>query len=143
MKEHVDDLNSIKDLTSNTLTVINIYAFDLQDQSTTKIYQLTDLDSINDIEIIDDKIFILGIDNSRLNKEYNRVGDNDYYYYSGEVIKVVDMSAGTDSELEVDFPISFSKTLDNNLLIYAHDGIQGYYFIEYNCNKQEFSKNIL
>ena len=139
----IKDIKDIKDMEDIKETVeIGFYEFSMDSQSTEKLYQLTGIDTILDIEVVDDCIYFMGIDNERINKEYTLASDEDSYYYLGEVMGVIDTLAGTMSELAIDFPIAFSKTLDNNLMIFAHDGEEGYYFTEYSTAEGSLSEKI-
>lgn len=123
-------------------TIITFYEYSLDNQNLKELYQIEDLDRISKFEIINDQIYYLGIDNDRSNKEYTLADDEDNYYYSGEVLCVIDTVNGTMEELPVDFPVEFAKTLNNSLLIYAHDGEGGYYFTEYNSTNGSLSEKV-
>jgi uncharacterized protein YaaQ len=141
--DYIDDLDSITNISGvEEINVIDFYSFDLNNQITNKIFQITDFDSIRSFEVINNKIYFLGIDNKRLNKKYTLVDENDTYYFSGEVMGVIDLEADTVTELPIDFPIVFAKTKKNNLMIYAHDGEKGYYFTEYDTANQSLSEKI-
>lgn len=126
---------------SSKKTVIQFYEYSREDKTSNEIYKISNLDMVRDLKYADDKLFYLGIDNSKINKEFTLAGDEDYYY-SGEVIGKLDLKTGIAEELPVEYPVSFALTLDNNLMIYGHDGEGGYYFTEYDVKEGTFSPKI-
>lgn len=123
-------------------TITTFYEFSMENQSTRELCQLNTINSIQKITVIDGYLYYIGINNDKINKEYTLTDENDTFYYSGEVIGVIDTKEKTTAEIPVDFPITFTKTQDNNLMIFAHDDEQGYYFTNYNIKKKSLSKKI-
>lgn len=122
-------------------SIIGYYEYSLENQSVNKLYEHTSLTRIDEMKVVQGKIYYMGIDNKRLNKEFTLAADEDYYY-SGEVFGMIDIATGNATELPIDFPVAFSLTLDNNLLIYAHDGDGGYYFTEYDTKEGTLADEI-
>lgn len=108
---------------------VRFYELTLNNKMTKVIYNFLDIDGLIKFEFIDDFIYFLGTDNKNIHKEYTLASNEDDYVYNGEVLGYIDTTHETWVEIPVEFPISFSKTADSNLLIYAHDN-KGYYFIE-------------
>jgi hypothetical protein len=116
-----------------------LYNYNIDTQSTQKLYEFINYSRIDKLEILNNKIYIIGIDNSKLNKEYKLVSENDSFKYSGEVLISYDLENNTVNELPIDFPITFSKTTDSNIMIYSHDDEKGYYFAKYNIKDGSLS----
>lgn len=118
--------------TGNSQNSITIKEYDFMAKASKELIEIPDFNNnLNKIELIADKLFFIGINNKYTDKSYTLANSEDNYIYSGERIGCYDLSAGTLSELSVDFPISFSATANNKLLIYAYDEDKGYYFIEF------------
>lgn len=120
---------------------ISFYEYSLENQSSKLLYQLTGTIQVNRIDVINHTIYFLGIDSKKINKEYTLANEEDTYYYSGEVMGILDLTSGIYTEIPVDFPIAYSKTTDHNLMIYAHDN-DGYYFAQYNTIDGTLSNKI-
>ncbi|HWT75242.1 MAG TPA: hypothetical protein VN258_11050 [Mobilitalea sp.] len=124
----------------NSSGTASLYEFSLAKQISVKINDFTDYSAISQMEVIGDKLYFLGINQKNINKDYSLAEINDRFTYSGETLGCIDLNTGTLTELAVEFPISFSKAFDDNLVIYAYDENGGYYFIEYNTHECGFSK---
>jgi hypothetical protein len=122
--------------------VLTLYEFSPESRSSKEIGQLANYRSVSHAEIIGEKLYFIGTNKDYLNKEYDLADINDRFSYSGEAICSINLITGDFDELPVEFPIAFSKTPDDKLILYAYDDEGGYHFIEYNAKKDEFSGKI-
>lgn len=140
VQEYVYYLSAVT--TETGLEVLELYEYDMQNGLSRSIIQFSDFIDVRQLEVVDGSIYYLDVNVARVNKEYTLADDNDDYKYEGEILGVVDIATGTSKELAIEFPVCFSKTWNNNLMIYAYDSQKGYHFIEYFIKDESFSEKI-
>lgn len=119
-----------------------IYEFSLDRQTSKKICDLPDEIEIQHMEVIDEKLYFICTNHLLYDKEYKRTSDDDHFVYKGEMLGDIEISTGLINLMSLEFPISFCKTLDDNIMIYAHDDEGGYYFIEYDIKEEKLKEKI-
>lgn len=125
--------------TVNSEKGVTLYKFPIDSKESVKITDITDYSSVKQMTVVDDKLYFLGININNVNKEYKLANNDDRFSYSGETLGYIDLNNASYYKLAVDFPISFSKTLDDNILIYAYDEDGGYYLNEFNTKDSKFT----
>lgn len=138
-------------LGSNCLYYINananpndrtLYAYSYDTQKSHIICDINGYMIIDDLICIDNRIFFLGINNDYIDKDYKLADSEDNFNYNGERIGCVDLATGTFNELDIDFPITYSKTPGGNLMIYAYDEEKGFYFTELDISVMKFTDRV-
>ncbi len=130
---HTYDLSDVPDIITVGEQVIyycvskesgtELYTYSVENQTSELIHTFPSDTLIEQMDVINGCLIFLGT-----NEDKNQL--------------VIMDESGTVKELEVAAPISFSKTLDGNIVIYAYDDSEGYYFTKYHLKNQSFSDNI-
>ena len=100
--------------------------YTIGDTSSELLHCFDELDSIKKTALINDTVYILGIDPE--NKGKNEISDD--YVNSGEKILAYDLTDGNVSTVLESGAVEMSETSRETLMIYAHDN-EGYFFSEY------------
>lgn len=119
-----------------------LYIYSYETQKSQKICDINGYMFIDDLVCIENKIFFMGINNDYIDIEYNLANSEDSFGYNGERIGCVDLSTNTFSELDINLPITYSKTPGGNLMIYAYDEEKGFYFTELDTGTMKQSDRI-
>lgn len=101
--------------------------YTIGDTSSELLHCFDGLDSIKKTALINDTVYILGIDPE--NKGKNET-DDDNYINSGEKILAYNLIDGKVSTVLDDGAVEMSETSRGTLMVYAHDS-EGYFFSEY------------
>lgn len=118
--------------------VQELYVYNLTTKTDEKLYTFEDYSLIHSLIPIDGKVYFIGIDNNLLRKEYNGTDKAEHYCYEGEVFGCVNIKKKTMEACPIDFPISISAMPGSrNIMVYAYDDNEGYYFAEYDTDKEE------
>lgn len=119
-----------------------IYSLDLNTEIITEICVVEGFKEINHLYVINNVVYFIGADETLSGKYYDILNLNDNFLYNGEVIKSYDIENGELNTVFDGFPIAFTKTVDDNLIIYAYDEKNGYYFQEHNILNNEGGKKV-
>lgn len=115
-----------------------LFEYDMQTGIEEEVYVFTEYLQINRIEVIRDEIYFIGKSLLLQSKSYQLYGYGSDYIYSGEVIGKINKD-GIIEELPIELPVTFAKTEDDQLMVYAYDNEGGYYLSEYQIEKGELS----
>lgn len=114
---------------------ISLFVWNQEVNTIEKLYDFTYFDSVKQMLLIENKIYILGL------KPYSNmenIQESSGYTYSGEVLVYYDMDSGDVYQLGIDMPISMTSSEAGTLVIQVYLKAEGYCFIEYNHNKNSF-----
>jgi hypothetical protein len=110
-------------------------------QTSVPICDFDKFSSIKEIEIINNELYFIGINYDYTDKDYSLADLEDKFSYSGERIGCISLDTGTVEDIPVDLPILISNNPDDNqLVIYAYDEENGFYFSIYDTKKKSFSE---
>lgn len=115
-----------------------LYKYSFDTLKSEKLCDVNGYPLIKNIAYSDGKLFFLGENTDYIG--YQISVEN--FIYNGERVGYVDLSNNTYNDLDIDFPIAQSKTVDGNLMIYAFDEEKGYYFIELDTSLMKFGDRI-
>ena len=132
----------IYNINQNVSNELWLEKFDKEANSIEPICQLTHYNSVTKADATDSGIYFIGSNNNYTDVNYSLADYEDRFKYSGERIAYIDLSTGEFEEIPIDLPVSMSATLDGNLVIYAYDQEEGYYFTIYDLDNKSFSEKI-
>ena len=107
---------------------ISLFVWNQEVNTIEKLYDFTYFDSVKQMLLIENKIYILGL------KPYSNmenIQESSGYTYSGEVLVYYDMDSGDVYQLGIDMPISMTSSEAGTLVIQVYLKAEGYCFIEY------------
>ena len=132
----------IYNIIQNVSNELWLEKFDKESNSTEAICHLTDYNSITKADATDSGIYFIGSNSNYTDVSYSLADNEDRFRYSGERVAYIDLTTGELEEVPIDLPVSMSATLDGNLVIYAYDQEEGYYFTIYDRKNKSFSDKI-
>jgi len=110
--------------------VLFVGTYNLEDESMQRLVILEDVHIIKNFEVTSQGIYIMGEDRRLSDKSYSLADPMDSFFYSGECMVYIDLDSLSVTRLDVEFPISFSATIEEKALVYAYDEEKGYYFVK-------------
>lgn len=118
----------------NYVENISLFKYSLTDGTKEKLHAFQNLTFVKKTVFIDNKIFTLGTDPSKIG-----IGETgDYYFNGGEVLSCFDLETKTESIIWETCAVEFGF-YDNKLVIYAHD-TDGYFIITYDISTGDYSE---
>lgn len=118
----------------NYVENISLFKYSLTDGSKEKLHAFQNLTFVKKTVFIDNKIFTLGTDPSKIG--IGETGDD--YFNGGEVLSCFDLETKTESIIWETGAVEFGFS-DNKLVIYAHD-TDGYFIITYDISTGDYSE---
>ena len=132
----------IYNIIQNVSNELWLEKFDKEANSLEPICHLRDYNSITKADATDSGIYFIGPNSNYIDVSYSLADNEDRFRYSGERVTYIDLITGELEEVPIDLPVSMSATLDGNLVIYAYDQEEGYYFTIYDRENKNFSDKI-
>lgn len=120
-----------------------ITAYNLEDETLEVLAELNDdIRGIVNFEVTSQGIYLLAEDKNLYDKSYLLADPMDSFFYKGEFLAYLDFDTLTITRMDVEFPISFSTTVEEKALVYGYDEEQGYYFVECDGKTNQVSKKM-
>lgn|GEM_PF-623026 len=129
---------TVKDMENKLKTTFKVYDLEKEEEKT--LIVVDDVENIKNFEVTETGIYFLGEDINLINKPYSLADSMDRFFYEGEIVVYVDFSTLQVKRLNIEFPVSFSKATDGQVVVYAYDEEKGYYFTRYDKESDQVSK---
>lgn len=117
-------------------------SYNMDNGENEELYVFEDYSEIDDLEIIDDTVYFIGINKNKIDKSYELHKDTPTYLYKGEVVFEFSIADSNMVEIPIEFPICMAKSLNHTLIINAYDSNGGYYFAEYDPKNDTLSDKV-
>jgi hypothetical protein len=119
-----------------------LYRYDLDTQTLETLYTFSRFDFMHDMAYFDGVVYIMGRDPQYLSKPFDVWPGTRFYNYLAYILIAYDIDKGTYEVIHDSQPHTFSVTPDGRVLIHAHDGEEGWYFIYYDPSDLSFGEKI-
>lgn len=118
--------------------ILELYAYDIENKTEEKLYVFDGFVEIENIVPADGRVYFIGLDEDEYGKDYKGTDKAADFKYEGEVFGYIDIENRSKRVIKLDFPISFSTMPDGNMMVYAYDDVEGYYFAKYDVETDAF-----
>lgn len=117
-----------------------LYSYNTETKEEKHLFVFEDFFKMDKLVAIGGRVYFTGQDVNAADKEYNGTDKAEDFEYEGMVFGYIDPATGAKEIVAVDFPIGISATPEDNIIVYAYDDTEGYYFAQYDTATGELGK---